>query len=443
VLKFFVITDLHFYNTEMLGRTDALDQVALNESGAVIDAAFAQMAAQTDTEIVLIAGDLCANGTREHHDGMLIKLRRLRERGKRVYIITSLHDYGPSPIHDEGGERLPGIVYKDELRGLYNDFGFKEAIAEFAELSYVVQLAPGVRLLCLNDDGDSRTYFGFVEGQLEWILEQVKKAKEDGQEIFAMTHHALLPPSPVYPLIARHEMLHDYETISATLANAGLRFIFVGHTHMQDIRSKRTEKGNTLYQISTGALTSFGTPIRKVTVDGENMRIETQRAENADCDLQGKTLSDFMRDVFDRLLRDLFYGAAHDINFLAASAGNFSMEPAVIYKYSTPIKLIGKILDRLTVGQAGWLCLCPWKVSKSVRKVKVKELTMEIIRNVYAGSENYSADTPMGKAILAVMGRIGLLVDPLLKKAGIPPLREFMASIIYDPTPDNEAILPL
>lgn len=439
-LDFFVISDLHFYNAEALGPTEERDQVALNESGLIIDAAFAQMAAQKEAEIVLIAGDLCVNGRREHHEGMLAKLRRLQQQGKRVYVITSLHDYGPSPIHSQDEERQPGIVCREDLRGLYNDFGFREALASFEALSYVVQLTPGLRLLCLNDDGDSHSYFGFVPGQLDWILEQIRQAKAQGQEIIAMTHHALIPPSPVYPLIAPREMLHDYEATTTALADAGLCLIFTGHTHMQDIRSVCTEKGSTLWQVSTGALTGYDTPLRRVRLAEGMLHVETQRVES---ELQGKTLSDVTRELFDRLLGDLFYGAAHDIDFLAGCAGNFSATPEMIYKYRVPIRLAGKFLDRLTVGQTCWLCLCPWKAAKSVRRVKVKDLAMEIVRNIYSGNEHYAPGTPMGRAILAVMARLGLFLNPLLRRAGIPPLREFMLSLIYDPTPDNDAALPL
>jgi len=439
MLSFFVATDLHFYNAEVLGPTDAMDQVALNESGAIIDEAFALMAAQTDTEIVLVTGDLCVDGTRVHHEGMREKLRRLQERGKRVCIITSLHDFDRS--WEE--ERRPGVLYRDELRGFYGGFGFNEAIASFEELSYVVQLAPGLRLLGLNDDGDSRTFYGYTGAQLTWILEQIGQAKEDGQEILAMTHHAVIPPTPVYPVIAPQEMLHGHETVSALLADAGLRFIFVGHTHMQDIRSICTTNGNTMCQINTGALTGIGAPFRKVTIDGGTLRVETQHVENADCDLRGETLHEFLRGIFDRMLRDIFYGAAHDIDLLAANAVNFSMDSAVIYKYRVPIQLAGKFFYRLTAGQAGWLCLCPRKVDKSIRQVRLRDLTMEIVRNLYAGSGPYGPDTPMGKAILAVMGRIGFFVNPLLKKMGIRNLRDFVASIIYDPTPDDEAVFPV
>ena len=438
MLQFFLITDTHYYDCEALGHSSHVDQITLNESGAIIDAAFDQMIAQTDTEIVLIAGDLSSNGERANHDGFIKKLRRLQQNGKRVYVITATHDYGLVNIDDAGAERRPGATYRNELRGLYNDFGFRDAIAEFEELSYVAQLAPGCRLLCLNDDLD-----GYNAGQLAWILEQVKKAREDGQFIFAMTHHPALPPTPIYPLISRGDMLGDYENTTTILADAGLRFIFTGHSHMQDVSCKRTESGNTLYHINTGALVGYDTPIRKVTVDGQAMRIETQRVESIAWDTQGKTVSEYTQDYFDRLLKDIFHSAAYDIGHLADIAPGFSVKREVVFKYRVPIRIVGKVLDRLTLGGLGRLCLCPRRVDKTVKGVKVKELALELVRNVYAGDEPYSADTPVGRALLAVFGNIGVLCRPWLKKTDFGDLRAFIASLLYDPTPDNETVLPL
>jgi len=62
---------------------------------------------------------------------------------------------------------------------------------------------------------------------------------------------------------------------------------------------------------------------------------------------------------------------------------------------------------------------------------------------VYAGDEPYSADTPVGRALLAVFGNIGVLCRPWLKKTDFGDLRAFIASLLYDPTPDNETVLPL
>jgi len=444
MLTFYLVTDTHYYNSEVLGPSDHVDQITLNENGAIIDAAFDKLIAKEDSDIILIAGDLTNNGERESHDGLIPKLRRLKEAGKRVYVITATHDYGLTDITEDGeSDRRAGATYRNDLPALYHEFGFQDAIATFEQFSYVVQLAPGYRLLCLNDDGDGRAFCGYYEPQLNWILEQIRLAKEAGDFIFAMTHHPVLPPSPVYPLMSKRDMLGNYENTSTVLADAGLRFIFTGHAHMQSINCKRTERGNRLYDINTGSLSGFPTPIRRVEIDDQAMRITTEHIDHFDWDLQGKTVMQYLSDHVDFLLNDIFDAAANDIDRFADRAIGFSMEPETVYKLEIPITAAGQFLNKLTLGGLGVLCFCPQKIDKSVRNIKVKDLFVELVRNLYAGDEPYSKDTAVGTALLAIAGNLNILGAPFLKNTNLGNLKRLLYSFIYDPTPDNNATLPL
>jgi hypothetical protein len=74
----------------------------------------------------------------------------------------------------------------------------------------------------------------------------------------------------------------------------------------------------------------------------------------------------------------------------------------------------------------------------------LKDLILEIVRNIFSGNEHYSPDTPMHQALMLMIGRLSKLV-PGLKKKGYPldDLPDFVSSLIYDPTPDHEALIPL
>ena len=106
--------------------------------------------------------------------------------------MAAVDSEGHSENHD-----CENRVSREELWDMYYEFGPNEAIAQIERyMSYVVQLAPGYRLLCLNDDGNGKDFCGYDKAQLEWILEQIKSAEQDGEFLFAMTHHPVLPPSP-------------------------------------------------------------------------------------------------------------------------------------------------------------------------------------------------------------------------------------------------------
>ena len=445
-LKFYLVTDIHHYALKSLGFSDHEDQKCLNETGAIIDAAFDKFIAQDDINIILIAGDLSNNGERSSHTELIEKLKKLKAAGKKVYVITATHDYGLRELNSSNNDNTDNEkAYRSELREMYYEFGFNEAIAEYTDpLSYVVQLSPGYRLLCLNDDGNGRSFCGFDNDHLAWILSQIRAAHDSGNYIFAMTHHPVLPPSPIYPVFSKRDMLGDYENTSTILADAGLQFIFTGHSHMQNIGFKTTEKGNTLWDINTGSLCGYPTPMRRVILNEDKMEVNTESLESFEWDFQGKETQQYMRDHFDRLIVDIFDSMATDIEHFADLAGGFSMERKTVYKLKRPIKIAGKIMQKLTIGKAGKLLCVSRQIDKSVKDILVKDLLVEIVRNVFSGNEIYSPDTPIYKAIMAIIGRIAPIAGHFIKENEIVNnMPSFVASIIYDDTPDNTATIPI
>jgi len=435
MLTFHLITDTHYYDLKGLGVSDHKDQTVVNESGAVLNAVFDWLLAHDESDIVLIAGDLCTNSNRVNSENFVPMLRRLQAGGKRVFLIPASHDY----YHADENKLRTDVVYRDELRGIYHEFGYDSAIAAYEPdpLSYVVQLAPGYRLICLSTDGGEQHRVGLMD----WAEAQIRQAKAEGQFIFGMHHYPVLPPSPIYPIVS-----NDIVDLSPRLAEAGLRFVFTGHTHMQNINRIETPMGG-FYEINTGAVTGFDGPIRTVVIGEKEMTITTGSIASFDWDLQGKTVSQYLKDVFDRMLNSIFEAMNNDVaEMLNIIDGEFRVNKAALLKHKLLLKLGGKILYRLTLGGAGRLLLCKRKVPKSVRKVRVKDLIMEIIRNIYTGDEPYSTETPMGAAVFAIAGRLEKLTRPFLKKVDLPfdSLQRFVMSLIYDDgLPDNNAVLPL
>ena len=113
-----------------------------------------------------------------------------------------------------------------------------------------------------------------------WLQEQLRLGRESGDVLLAMGHHPLLPPSPIYPVFSPGEMLANGETVAQLLADFGVRFLFTGHTHMQNISFYESPRGNLLFEINTASLIGYPSPIRKMTLDGQLMKIETQHIEN-------------------------------------------------------------------------------------------------------------------------------------------------------------------
>lgn len=441
-LKFYHITDTHHYAVSVLGHSDEEDQKCMNESGAILDAAFAKLIAQDDIDIILISGDLTNNGERPGHTEFIEKLYRLKNAGKRVYVTTATHDYGLRELKDGDTAVSSTHASRGELRTMYNDFGFSNAIASYdGGLSYVAQLQPGYRLLALNDD-DCGTD-AFSEEHMQWIREQLSAAAAAGDFVIAMEHHPVLPPSPAYPLFSGRDM-HSYGPKAALLADAGLQAVFTGHAHMQNISSITTEKRNTLWDVNTGSLVGYPTPMRRVVISNNQMRITTEKIDSFDWDLQGKTPDEYLIHHFDFMLNDVFDSMAFDIKRFADIGGGFGISRELAYKWKLPIKLAGGIMQKLTLGRAGRLLCVGRKVDRSVKKVIIKDLVIELIRNIFTGNEHYSPDTPTYKAVLALVGRLQSIIKLFIKGSKVvDDLPWLVAHILYDDTPDNDAVLPV
>lgn len=417
--SFFLVTDTHYYDSSFKRTGDAYekrsvtDQKCVAETPAIVDAGFEQIAQDKDTDVILIPGDLVYRGEYQSHVGIRERLYKLTEQGKKIYLITARHDYceDGEPVEFEGDEMIPvkGMP-REELRDFYKDFGFDSAISEHKEsMSYVAQIADGIRLLALNCDGDCKDFKGIWDSQMEWALDEIKKAHDEGQYIFAMTHYPLVPFSAVMNLIGDAK-LTDWENVATKLADAGLDLIFTGHMHAQAITDYTTKKGNKITDVQTGCFVGCPCAYRKVTFeDNKTIDIKSYTIHDFDYDKQGKTAQEYFKWHFDRMI-------------------NWKMEEIL----PAPVK---KILDKFTLKKLGRL-LC-FKVDKSIENLLAKDVGVELVRNIFIGNEPYVEGTPMYNAMSKLLKRLHPVTHIIEKKASaknpiLSDIDTFVLSMIGD-----------
>ena len=426
--SFFLVTDTHYFDSsfkrtgEAYEKRSITDQKCVAETPAIIDAGFEQMAQDKDTSVILIPGDLVYRGEYQSHIGFRERLYKLKEQGKRIYLITARHDYceDGEPVEFDGDELIPvkGMP-RDELRDFYKDFGFGDAISEHREsMSYVAQLTDGVRLLALNCDGDCKGFKGLWDNQMQWALEEIKKAHESGNYIFAMTHYPLLPFSPIMNLIGDAK-LTDWEKRANEFADAGLDLIFTGHMHAQAITDYTTVKGNTITDVQTGSFVGCPCAYRKVTLDDNTVNIKSYTVNDFDYDKHGKTAEEYFKWRFDRMI-------------------NWKMDEIL----PAPAK---KLLGGLTLKKLGRL-LC-FKVDKSIESMLAKDACVELVRNIFVGNEPYVNGTPMHEAMSKLLRRLHPVTRIVEKKMRsknpvLSDIDSFVLSMIGDEKQrDHDTIL--
>ena len=418
-MKLWQFTDLHLYVRENPAELNTSpNQTALAQSEEIIDACLAAFLAEPGCDTLLLTGDLTQTGHPDEHRAMLEKLRRVQAKGKRVIAITASHDY-----------KTEGIETCGKLRRLYAAFGPDSALASYDDgQAFVVQLEPGLRLLCANDHGRE-----WPAPWLPWAVERIGQAKAAGERIFGMTHLPSLPPSPIYPLLEPSSILCG-ETVRQ-LANAGLRFMLTGHSHIHNIHPLVTPEGSPYWDINTSALVGWPGKFRVLEIEGDRVHITSREIPHIPAFGQA-TAREFLQNTFDVVLRNIFEGWMHDYDLFARSIGT-GISAARVYRRKRLLKPLGKVVPRLTLGGLGRLLAC--RIPPEARRLLLREVLMEVMRNIYAGEEPYGPETPLGKTFLAYGRRLRFLE----KKLGIADFPAFLLSLLYDDTPDDEVVIAL
>lgn len=416
-LNFYLVTDTHFFDPSFkrsgaaYEKRSISDQKCVAETPAIIDAGFKQIADDKETNIILIPGDLVYRGEYQSHVGLRNRLYKLKEQGKKIYLITARHDYDDNDSFEFDGDKMLPVkaMPRDELRDFYKDFGFDGAISEHKEsMSYVAQLANGIRLLALNCDGDCKDFKGLWDNQMKWALEQIEDAHRTGNYIFAMTHYPLLPFSPIMNLISDSH-LTDWEKRANQFADAGLDLIFTGHMHAQAVTEYITENGNKITDVQTGCFVGCPCAYRKVTIKDSTADIKSYTINDFDYDKQGKSASEYFQWRFDRMI-------------------DYKMKEILP-------KPAMKILNKLTVKK---ICNFLWfNPDKSIQNILAKDLGIELVRNIFIGNEPYVKGTAVYEAFEKLINRLSLIIRIAEKKAGkknkvLSDIKSFLLCTIGD-----------
>ncbi|MCL2494121.1 MAG: metallophosphoesterase [Oscillospiraceae bacterium] len=420
MLKLWHFTDLHLHLREDPADLDARPNVtAVLHSGAITDACLAAFLDEPGCGILLISGDLTQHGHPVELREILRKLEAVQETGKRVIAITASHDL-----------KTGGDAYAHELRKLFARFGPDDAIASFGQ-AFVVQLEPGLRLLCVHDHDRTSP-----PPWLDWAVEQIKQAKAEGESIFGMTHLPSLPPTPIYPLLSPGGLVPDHQNTTRALANAGMPFMLTGHAHMHNIGHMVTPEGSDYWDVNTSALVGYPGKFRELVFEDGRVHITSREIPHIPA-FGELTSREYLRQTLETVWQNLFYGMEHDFALFCESLDRM-IPPDPLFKYERYVRLAGKLLNhRLTLGRLGGLMLCKHRIPKDARKLLLRDVIIELMANTASGEEPHGPDTDIGRAFMAYGRRLQFIGN----KRGIADFAAWWLSLVYDPVDDDEVVI--
>lgn len=411
-VSFYLLTDTHYFENELGAEGKAFEhymrteQYFMKESSAITKSTFARLSEDKATDIVIIPGDLSKNGELESHKSFIKELNKLKESGKRIFVITAGHDYGEYSYGYKNDERIEvaGTDF-NQLCNMYHDFGYGDAIAfDEPTHSYVAQITDGVRMLAICCDSPNQPKGAMDERLMAWAQKQLDKAKADDCSVFAICHYPIIPSVPVFDLVGDAH-IKSWRSVASFLADNGVELVLTGHMHIQSINEFYSEKGNRLIDICTACLVGSPAKYRKITIDkSSTLKVQTIDVEDFGWDMNGLTAQEYFYKQFAysiiNRVRNALSGGEGVVKHLKAFARK---------RYET-----------LTLGTIQRLFFI--KNDKSLNDKKLIDFVGEIGVSIFLGNGPHTEGTPVYNFISGILKRFSFIikrVQPKLEKDGI------------------------
>lgn len=258
-----------------------------DESGFIIDEMLRQVA-ESDSEFLLISGDLADNGRRiaqEHYD-VAAKLKKFEEEsGKSVFVIPGNHDFG-------AGEEDFKI---NDFVTTYADFGYDKAIEKIEGTgSYTANLGEKYRLIAFDSNDPNRsTGDGVSKDEVNWVCDQADKAYADGRYPILMMHHNLLDHMPIQSIFSKDFIIGNHLSVAEKFANHGIKVVFSGHEHCSDVSTHTSTKGNKIYDFATTSLSMYPLQYRTMSLTEDKISYDIKTVDKIDTDALTATVSGY------------------------------------------------------------------------------------------------------------------------------------------------------
>ncbi len=286
-LKIGVITDTHYLSAKLMEEGTALNNY-ISSSGKnvkygqdVLDKVLEEYY-NNDIDVLFITGDLTKDGEKQSHLDFAEKLIPLQSKGVKIYVIPGNHDINMTNavgFKQSESYKAPSIT-PHEFSDIYKNCGFSTAIdRDTSSLSYATPLDSSTWLLAIDaaQYREKTTSSGRILPTTEnWIIKVLQEAKKQNKQVIAMMHWGVTEHIMYQSQFFGNYLVDDWQRIAPLLADNGVKAIFTGHFHANDITMYESPDGNKIYDIETGTLASYPYAYRFVDLYKDRMDITTK-----------------------------------------------------------------------------------------------------------------------------------------------------------------------
>lgn len=158
--SFVVASDVHFLSPRLVGQplSPSLKSYISGDRKLILQGpgllhSWLDSIRAMDPTFVLITGDLTKDGEKASHEDLADSLQTLIDRGIQVVVLPGNHDVGMqgTVAYPSSGTAATPWVSASEFASIYARCGYAQALSrDPGSLSYLVQVAPGIRVLALD-----------------------------------------------------------------------------------------------------------------------------------------------------------------------------------------------------------------------------------------------------------------------------------------------------
>jgi hypothetical protein len=210
----------------------------------------------------------------------------LEDNGIPVYPICGNHDINnPRSFAYDGNFTIPvRNVSPATFRQIFKDNAYDRAIyKDWFSLSYVVPVSDDLWIAAIDsckytnqgeypETSGAISLFTFV-----WLKIVMQEAEAQGKTVFVFLHHGVLEHYSTQSVLFKEYLIDNCQTVSEEFAKIGIKVVFTGHYHAQDIVKEswpRDGENNIfLFDIETGSLVTAPVPYRVVTFNPTEMTL--------------------------------------------------------------------------------------------------------------------------------------------------------------------------
>lgn len=427
-IKIAVLSDMHYYPVNFVSDCEDYetyvggDPKMLEESGSIADAAL-QMVREDNPDILLVSGDLTKDGEIQGHRDLASKFQKLEdETDIEVFVINGNHDlynYTDACTFENGQKESAEATEQDDFKTIYANFGYngeynaryfenpKAAQGELAgQMSYTVDLGKfrivAIDSCCYSPDGGNGmgtnehiTAGRIDEDLMPWVVGQIKDAEKAGDTVIGLMHHGVVPHFQGEEDLLYEYVVDDWQNVATQFADAGMRYVFTGHMHANDITQYTSVSGNTITDLETGSLSSWMSPQRHVTIT------------------KGEALSDGTNRT-----KESFSVTSHSVKSIDFTDHNGQTQHIEDFRAYTQQKLYPETLFnnmangmlRPILQEIGETGIRPW-LAENLPDVDIDTMVLDVARDALAGGMEIELGTGVGRVSVSYRNN-GIQLQP-------------------------------